>query len=125
MCDRPAGSRSGGLGLLASAVSLAALVWLLTTSGGGRLQEAVARLHLYMPHALNVTQPPGLHGRVHKAGPIDMKLFYPRLREACYADRLQWTAAAGRDNLTEGELSSLQRFPCCECQVFVVSPDFW
>ena len=82
---------------------------------------AKARLQWYTPHAISVTQPSGLHGRVHKAGPIDLKRFYPQLRESCDADRLRWTAAAGRDNLTEGELSSLQQIPCFDCQVFVVS----
>lgn len=122
----PAGAPLLRLFLVCSLGGLVVMVVSLLTSSGRPLSRAVAeaRLHLHAPRSIDVSQPTDLHGRVHKAGPINLQLFHPQHRQSCYQDQLRWTdAAAMPDNLTQAELNSLQHVPCPHCQVFVVRPD--
>ena len=102
---------------LVAIVSLA-LVCLTATNTG----QAPYMGRWYSQHATPAAPAQGLHGRVHKAGPIDLKRFYSKLGvDACYDERCRWaTMAAARRNLTQSELTDLRRTPCVTCLVFVV-----
>jgi hypothetical protein len=120
LCSLPIFSAATPL-RLAILVILPALAFLVACHGSQLYSvAALVGLQLHAGDAPQVAWPIGLHGRVHKAGPIDLARFHPRLVSACHAERLAWTAAAaGRSNLTQAELPSLHRGPCVHCQVFV------
>ena len=94
---------------LVAIVSLAALVCLTATNTG-----QVPYIQWYSLHATPAAPARGLHGRVHKAGPIDLKRFYSKLGvDSCYDERRRWAAmAAARRNLTQSELADLRLTPC-------------
>jgi hypothetical protein len=106
---------------LAVIISLPALACLVAYHGSQLCSAAAfARLQLYAGRAPQAAWPVTLHGRVPKAGPIDLRRFHPNLVGSCHEERLRWTAAAaGLANLTQAEPPSLNRSPCVECQVFV------
>jgi hypothetical protein len=107
---------------LAAIISLPALACLVAYRHGSQLGSgaAFAWLQLYAGRAPQAAWPALLHGRVPKAGPIELRRFHPSLLGQCHDERKRWTAAAaGRSNLTEAELPNLDRSPCVECQVFV------